>query len=50
MHFLKTFFNSLRSQRVHGEEAQQIFRQFAQTLMVIKSRRKSPRLRKVASH
>ncbi len=50
MHLLKTFFNSLRSQRIHGEEAQQIFRQFAQTLMVIKSRRQSPRLRKVASH
>ena len=50
MCFLKTFFKSFRRQRVRGEEAQQIFRQFAQTLMVIKSRRKSPRLHKVASH
>jgi hypothetical protein len=50
MRFLKIFFKSLRCENVHGQDAQQIFRQFAQTLMTMKSRRQPPRLRKVASH
>lgn len=50
MRFLKIFFNSFRGQRVGGEEAQQIFRQFAQTLLTINARRRSPRQRKATSH
>lgn len=50
MRLLKTFFKSLRCENVHGQDAQQTFRQFAQTLMAMKSRRKPPQLRKVAGH
>ncbi|WP_156905442.1 hypothetical protein [Maritalea myrionectae] len=50
MRFLKQFFKSSNNEHISKQDAQQTFRQFAQNLMAMKARRRSPRLRKVVSH
>lgn len=49
MRFFKHFLKTLQAETLPHQDAQQTFRQFAQTLMAMKARRQPPRLRKVVS-